>query len=195
MSRQYRELIESMGMPSPDKQGLILKRNSESWALLPEANSAEHDYNEFIKRVWICPDKQTKIEPEQDYKMALVKDMIPSSYLKQEDVAEDTIVTVQKIGQKNIAKEGDPPDTKWLVKFSEFEKPMVLNTTNIQGLANACGSQDTDDWRGKEVIIYVDPNVSYGGKVTGGLRIRRNVTAAVARKSVAPSNVADDIPF
>lgn len=136
--------------------------------------------------------------------MPRTTDMIESKYLKQADAPDPVIVTVSKIGKINIAKEGDPPEDKWAVRFKEFSKPMLLNSTNIKLLDKACGSDDTDDWIGKEVILYTDDSVSFGGQVVGGLRIRKQ-QAAPTRK--APTQTAadgggqaladmdDDIPF
>lgn len=119
--------------------------------------------------------------------MARVNDMIESKYLKQSDVPEDVIVTVAKIGKVNIAKEGDPAEEKWACKFREFQKPMLLNSTNIKLLEKACGSDDTDDWIGKEVILYVDENVSFGGQVVGGLRIRKQRQEPAKKTAAQPT--------
>ena len=117
--------------------------------------------------------------------MAKISEMLPSSYLKQTDFDDSgLIVTVASVAQKNVAREDEPPELKWLVTFTEFEKAMVLNTTNINALAKACGSDDTDDWGGKEVIVYVDPTIAYGGKIVGGLRIRKYVVAAPPKQAV-----------
>ena len=106
--------------------------------------------------------------------MAKISEMLPSSYLKQSDFNEaGFIVTISYIEQKNVAPNDEPAENKWVIYFNEFEKGMVLNSTNIQALAKATGSDDTDDWKGKEVIVYVDPTVGYGGKVTGGLRVKK----------------------
>jgi hypothetical protein len=110
--------------------------------------------------------------------MAKISEMLPSNYLKQTDFPEDYVVTVRAIERKNIAMDGKPADFKWLAHYNEFEKPMVLNATNIQLMAKACGSDDTDDWIGKQVIVYVDENVSFGGELVGGLRIRKHKQAA-----------------
>ena len=111
--------------------------------------------------------------------------MLPSNYLKQTDFDESgAIVTVSSVSEKNVARENEAVEMKWLVHFAEFEKPMVLNSTNITALAKACGSDDTDDWAGKEVIVYVDPTIGYGGKTTGGLRIRKYVIAAPPKQAV-----------
>lgn len=131
--------------------------------------------------------------------MPRVNDMIESKYLKQSDVPDPVIVTVGKLGKVNLAKEGDPPEEKWAVRFKEFSKPMLLNSTNIKLLEKACGSDDTDDWIGKEVILYNDENVTFGGQVVGGLRIRRQQSEPT-RKVVASSgsgfdDMNDDVPF
>lgn len=113
--------------------------------------------------------------------MPKITDMLPSNYLKQADFPEDYIVTIRKIAQANIAMDGKPADLKWLAHFDEFEKPMVLNSTNIQLMAKACDSDDTDNWTGIQIIVYVDPNVSFGGELVGGLRIRKH------KQQVAPT--------
>lgn len=121
--------------------------------------------------------------------------MLPSSYLKQSDFDENGVIcTVARVEQKNVARDDETPENKWVVYFAEFEKAMVLNTTNINGLAKACNSDDTDDWPNKEVVVYVDPNVGYGGKTTGGLRIKKyNIPAAP--KQAQRHVLADTPPF
>ena len=127
-------------------------------------------------------------------------DMIESKYLKQSDIDGEVIVTIQKIEQGNVAMEDQPEELKWMIKFKEFKKPMVLNSTNIQLLEKACG-EETDDWAGQEVILYVDPNVSFAGKLTGGLRLKSAKPVAAPKRFTNPaaekaiSDIEDDIPF
>ena len=118
--------------------------------------------------------------------MAKISDMLPSNYLKQSDFPEDYVVTVRGVERKNIAMDGKPAEYKWLAQFAEYEKPMVLNSTNIQLMAKAIGSDDTDDWIGKQVIVYVDENVSFGGELVGGLRVRKRKQAPAAAPRPAP---------
>lgn len=123
--------------------------------------------------------------------MAKIGEMIESKYLKQSDVDDDTEVTVEKVGKGNIAKEGDEPEYKWMVKFREFKKPMILNSTNIKRLAKACGSDETDEWVGRTAILYVDPDIEFAGNVVGGLRIR----AAKKGSKSGFEDMKDDVPF
>ena len=132
--------------------------------------------------------------------MPKIGEMIESKYLKQSDFPSPLIVTVKKIGKVNIAKEGDTPEHKWAVRFEEFAKPMLLNSTNIKLLEKACGSDDTDDWIGKEVIVYTDESIAFGGQVVGGLRVRRQESAPVRKVAVDDEGKSlavmdDDIPF
>jgi len=123
--------------------------------------------------------------------------MIESKYLKQGDIEEETEVTIIKIGQLNVAREDEQPEMKWAVRFEELKKPMILNSTNIQLLAKACGSEDTDDWIGKKVVIFADPNVSFGGKLVGGLRVKLPVKKKTTEAKPAGKfdDMEDDIPF
>ena len=99
-------------------------------------------------------------------------EMIPSKYLKQSDIPDPVIVTIRGLKQVNVAQDDQPEEIKWAIKFDEFEKPMILNSTNIHVAAKVLRAEDTDDWIGKEIVLYNDESVSYGGKTTGGLRFR-----------------------
>lgn len=132
--------------------------------------------------------------------MPRIGEMVQSKYLKQDDVPDPVIVTVQGVKQVNVAKEGAEPEMKWAIKFSEFELPMVLNSTNIHLAAKITGSDDTDDWKGKELVLYSDPNVSFGGKLVGGLRFRGQEKVAIKKLAAvgggnAVADMDDDIPW
>lgn len=98
--------------------------------------------------------------------------MRESKFLKKEDCEPALLATVKSVFQENVAKEGAPEELKWCIEFREIEKPMVLNSTNTQLIAKICGSEETDDWTGKQVVLYNDPSVSFAGKVMGGIRVR-----------------------
>ena len=112
--------------------------------------------------------------------MPHINEMKESKYLKQSDIGRGVLVTVKGLMKKNIAKPGDEQEFRWLVFFNELEKPLVLNSTNAQLAARVCGSENTDDWTGKQIVLYTDPNVSYAGKLVGGIRIRAPKPQAMA---------------
>ena len=108
-----------------------------------------------------------------------INDMKPSKYVKKEDVGNGVIVTIDHLTQENVAMDNQEADMKWVMHFKEDIMPLVMNWTNIQLCAQVCGSEDTDNWIGKEIVLWNDPNVSFAGKLTGGVRIR-------ARQQTAP---------
>ena len=45
-----------------------------------------------------------------------------------------------------------------------------MNSTNAELIGNITGSEDTDGWIGRKIVLYKDDNVSFGGKLVGGIR-------------------------
>ena len=135
--------------------------------------------------------------------MPRIGEMIESKFLKKEDVGGERgmLVTIASVKQANVAMQGADPEMKWTLSFDELDKPMVLNSTNIHMCAKACASDDTDDWTGKKIVLYEDPNVSFGGKLVGGIRVRAPKTQAAPvvpqRKQSAGTfaDMKDDVPF
>lgn len=140
--------------------------------------------------------------------MPNISAMRDSNFLKKDEVDPPVLVTVEGVHQLNVAKQGAPEELKWCIKFHEHEKPMVLNSTNAQIIAKITGSEETDEWVGKKVVLYNDPNISFGGKITGGIRCRAPKTAkpAVAAPKSLPipqkadsetqsSGADEDCPF
>lgn len=108
--------------------------------------------------------------------MPNINTMTDSKFLKKEDVGDagdSAIVTIVGVKQMNVAKEDDEPEMKWCIKFREFSKPMVLNGTNMKLAAMALGSAETDDWTGKTIELYHDPSITFGDKLVGGMRFRK----------------------
>ena len=138
--------------------------------------------------------------------------MIESKFLKKDDVGEGKLLTIRNIKQHNVAMQGADPEMKWCAEFDEIDKPLVLNSTNIHLIEAALGTDDTDDWMDKQIVCYNDENVSFGGKVVGGVRVDVNRTKkfhAKNRGAVEPKpegsklseprktlqELEDDIPF
>lgn len=111
------------------------------------------------------------------------------------------LVTIDKVFQANVAKEGAPEEMRYCVSFLECEKPMVLNSTNGQIIAGVTGSEETDTWTGHKIVLYDDPNVSFGGKLVGGIRCRAPRTPQAQAPQVKPKPQPvdpvpeDDVPF
>lgn len=130
-----------------------------------------------------------------------VSDLKQSKFLTQNDIAPAKLVTIISYDQQNVARENDDPEFRWILFFKELPKGLVLNSTNGQILAAITGSEDSDGWIGKKVVLYQDKMISFGGKLTGGIRIRApkvNPTAQAMNVEPDPEIVEDDdssIPF
>ena len=131
--------------------------------------------------------------------MPKVSEMRESKFLKQSDVGVGVLVTIAGCSQHNVAMQGADPEMKWCLSFQETDKPLVLNSINAQLCEKICGSDDTDHWVGKKIVLYTDPNVAFAGKVVGGIRVRAQRMRAEAPVATAlppaKPEVEDIIPF
>jgi hypothetical protein len=106
-------------------------------------------------------------------------------YLKKEDVPSPKLLTIKDVRQEAIKTGPDLTEKRWIMYFQEEEKGLVLNKSNIQRAKTVFKSENSDDWLGRKIVLYTDPNVEYAGKLVGGLRLRPS-------KQDMP---ADDVPF
>ncbi len=125
-----------------------------------------------------------------------------SKFLARADVNPPILVTIKSIHQENVAKENEPAELKFALSFTNCEKPMVLNNTNAQIIAMILKSEETDDWIGKQIVLYDDPNVSFGGKLVGGIRVRAPRVKGTTKSAPVqpepepePEAEIDDPPF
>lgn len=131
-----------------------------------------------------------------------------SKYMKKEDCGDDGIlVTIAALKNENVAPDNKPEEMKWILYFQGDIKPLVLNGTNTKLIEKALGSDETDDWIGKQIVLFNDENVEYMGEVVGGVRCDVNRTKKYRAKqqgTKAPakpgtpkqfSDMEDDIPY
>ncbi len=135
-----------------------------------------------------------------------VGDLKSSKFLTQNDVEPPKLVTIESYEEIDVSMESQPTELKWVLMFKELPKPLVMNFTNGQNLLAITGSEDFDDWIGQKVVLYNDKTVSFGNKITGGIRIRASLTAETqqltkeeqaaqdVRESVSPEDYVDEAP-
>jgi len=97
-------------------------------------------------------------------------DAFPSSYLGKDDLYEPVTAVISDVRLEEIAG-GAGSEDKPVMHFEGGTKSLVLNATNWNTLEAVYG-EDTDDWRGRAVELYIDPGVVYAGKRVGGVRVR-----------------------
>ena len=120
-----------------------------------------------------------------------------SNYLTRADVDPAIVVTVKEIIEEELDTQTGP-EMKWVVYFEELEKGTVLNWVNSQTIAKILGSESFDDWPGGKIVLYDDPNVTFGKQLVGGIRVRapRQRPAAKPKQIIETEEEFDDeIPF
>ena len=120
-----------------------------------------------------------------------VNDMKESKYIAQKDVRNPTAVTVAgDVKLEDVVGKGNPEDMRYIIRFAELSKPLVLNQTNAQLISALTGKEDTSDWNGAKFELYVDPTIMFGGKVVGGVRVRP--LSGAPTENPAPTTGFDD---
>lgn len=124
-----------------------------------------------------------------------------SGYLKKEDFPSPALLTITSLEVIDLGGE-----EKVVMSFHEVNKPMILNKSNGETLCQLFGN-DTDGIVGNTIVVYADPNIMFGGKRVGGLRLRApkkppasktekvDTDAALHAARTAAESADDDCPF
>jgi hypothetical protein len=116
--------------------------------------------------------------------------MFPSNYLKADDLGAKKVTVTMTEVKLEVMPQGDKEE-KPVLYFRNSKKGLVLNVTNAHTIAEAYGD-DTDGWKGKQVILYVDNNVQYAGKRVKGLRVMVPTTKTQEPEDAPEEDVIDD---
>ncbi len=119
-----------------------------------------------------------------------------SRFLAQEDIPEEGIVAIIAEVRLETLKSNRGDEEKYVLYFTTG-KPMVFNVVNRKTVVAAYGD-DSDAWQGKPLEIYVNPDVTMGADVVGGIRLRiPKPTIRPAAKPTAapppPSSAAENL--
>lgn len=108
--------------------------------------------------------------------------VFPSRWIKADDLQGKRIrVTIDDVRMEEIGGEDKP-----VLHFQGKDKGMICNVTNWGRLAVGLGSDESDDWHGRDILLQAEP-VSFQGKTVMGLRV--HVDQPVANDS------DDAVPF
>jgi len=113
---------------------------------------------------------------------------LTGSFLKQSDFETDPAITftISRVERTHFeAKNGRPAEDKWVVHFDD-DRQLGLNKTNLALLAKWFGKKPSA-WTGKRITVYRDESISFGGRLVGGLRVRK------PQLQDTPAFVVDDI--
>ena len=114
-----------------------------------------------------------------------------SRYLAKHDVGEDGLILTIKGFRREVLKGDDGDEEKTVMHFVEDVKPMIVNRTNAQLLAICTGAATAGDAKGKQIVVYNDATVGFGGRITGGLRLKKVAGAPAAAPKGAPAASPD----
>lgn len=83
-------------------------------------------------------------------------------------------VTVEKMEKVAVKRPGsNQSEQKWVIHFVEIPGfPMVLGAKTNRKMLMAKLGDNSAEWKGKHITIYRDPDVRFGPKVVGGIRIK-----------------------
>ena len=93
-------------------------------------------------------------------------------YLKKEDLSDPIDTELLWVKEEKVTTPGKDTTTRLVAYFEGLSKGLVLNTANCETLAEITGTDDPNEWKDIGLQLYVDPDVKYGGKKIGGIRIR-----------------------
>jgi sucrose-6-phosphate hydrolase SacC (GH32 family) len=93
-------------------------------------------------------------------------------FLSGEDFQKDQEVTltIKDIRKEEVNTKGGK-EQKPTIIFEQTEKMMVMNKTNAKRIAKLLSSNDTDDWKGKDITLYTE-SVSAFGAVVDAIRVK-----------------------
>jgi len=121
-----------------------------------------------------------------------IDDLFPSRYLKAADLkGESRVVIISKIASEEVGK---AKERKTVVYFQKCTKGLILNKTNAKKIADVVGSKIIADWPGKEVILYVKPDVEFGGELGPAIRVNYptvNGAAGADEKAAPPAAIPE----
>jgi hypothetical protein len=98
-----------------------------------------------------------------------------AKYLKKEDIPSPVNTSILWTKEEEVTAPGKGTETRLVLYFDGLKKGLVLNTANAEALAEITGTDDYEKWSDIPIQLYVDPDVTFGGKRVGGIRIRRPV--------------------
>jgi hypothetical protein len=132
--------------------------------------------------------------------MAKRHEIFPSKYLKEADLAgEPHEVDIDRAPTETLGK-GDDAEPKTVLYFRDGTKPLPLNMTNWDSVAEITGCDDTVEWRGHRIELYPSTTLMRGS-IVPCIRIRAPQQTDLLQKpkpkvtASANADMDDDIPF
>jgi hypothetical protein len=114
-----------------------------------------------------------------------------SKYLKATDFTQEKAVRIKSVTAE-LVRSGGAQEQKLIAWFTNLEKGLVLNKTNLRTLMGTFGD-NTEMWKGKVIVLY-PTQTDFSGKLVGALRVRippPKQAAAAAGNGQPPKKALD----
>ncbi len=97
-----------------------------------------------------------------------LKDMFPRRYATGDDLQGKavTLTIIRLAEEKMHPNPASPPVNRWVLYFDKARKGVILSRTLAYNVAEALGSEDSDEWIGKRITLYPEPITVAGKKRT-----------------------------
>jgi hypothetical protein len=82
----------------------------------------------------------------------------------------DLVVTITDV-KKEMVKDATGSESECLIVHLQNQKPLICNKTNAKSIAKATGSPFIEDWKNKQIALYI-ASVRAFGETVDGLRVR-----------------------
>jgi hypothetical protein len=83
---------------------------------------------------------------------------------------QDLIVEITEVKTESVMN-ADGRNEECLVAHLKDQKPLIVNKTNAKAIAKVCGSNYIEDWKGKQIALYIS-NVKAFGELVEAIRVR-----------------------
>jgi hypothetical protein len=107
-------------------------------------------------------------------------------YLKKEDLSDSVDTELLWVKEQTVTAPGKDTTIRLVAHFDGLQKVLVLKAANCETLLEITGTDDPNEWKDVAVQLYVDPDVKYGGKKTGGIRIRKPLSGPTLKLKLKP---------
>lgn len=87
---------------------------------------------------------------------------------------EDRTLTIKSVASEMVTGTDGKKEECIVARFTENEKPMILNKTNMKTIQKLYKTPYIEDWAGKKITIYIE-KVKAFGEVVEALRIREQI--------------------
>ena len=100
-------------------------------------------------------------------------------YLKKQDISDPVDTELLWVKEEKITRPGKDTKIRLVAYFDGEPKGLVLNNSNGETLLEMTGTDDPNEWKDVAVQLYIDPEVTFGKKKVGGIRIRKPAAVSV----------------